>query len=64
MDWINQAQDKDQWRAVVNMVITLQVPQKAGNFLPSSMEWSLEQFFELVITVSLIKLKTPDISES
>jgi hypothetical protein len=26
MDWINLAQDRDQWRGLVNMVIRLQVP--------------------------------------
>jgi hypothetical protein len=26
MDWIYLAQDKDQWRALVNMVLKLQVP--------------------------------------
>ena len=26
MDWIDQAQDKDRWRAVVNAVIDLLVP--------------------------------------
>jgi hypothetical protein len=26
MDWIDQAQDRDQWRALVNMVMNLQVP--------------------------------------
>jgi hypothetical protein len=26
MDWIDMAQDKDQWRALVNMVMNLQVP--------------------------------------
>jgi hypothetical protein len=26
MDWIDMAQDRDQWRALVNMVKNLQVP--------------------------------------
>jgi hypothetical protein len=26
MDWINLAQDRDQWRALVNMIMNLQIP--------------------------------------
>jgi hypothetical protein len=35
VDWINLAQDRDQWRALVNKVMELRFPEKAGNFLIS-----------------------------
>jgi hypothetical protein len=33
MDWINQAQDRDQWMVLVNTAINLRVPYNAGEFL-------------------------------
>jgi exonuclease III len=35
MNWMDLAQDMNRWRALVNAVMNLHVPQNAGNFLTS-----------------------------
>ena len=35
MDWIEVAEDRNMWGALVNAVMNLQVPQNAENFLTS-----------------------------
>jgi hypothetical protein len=36
IDWIDLAQDNDQWWALVNTVMNLRFPQNVGKFLSSS----------------------------
>jgi hypothetical protein len=36
MEWMDLVQNRDRWRALLNVVMNLRVPQNAGNFLTSS----------------------------
>jgi hypothetical protein len=35
MDWIDLAQDRDEWKALMNTVMNLRVPRNAEKFLSS-----------------------------
>jgi hypothetical protein len=47
MYWIDLAQDRDKWRALVNTVMTLWVPQSVWNFLSSSANGSFSRKAQL-----------------
>jgi hypothetical protein len=40
-DWIDLAQDREQWRALVSTVLNIRVPLNAGKFLKS---WTIGGF--------------------
>ena len=33
MDWFGMAEDRDKWQAVSNVVMNIQIPYTAGDFL-------------------------------
>jgi hypothetical protein len=53
MDWIYLAQDRDLWKALVNTVMSLQVPENAGKFSNSCTAGSFSRRAQL-LKVSLV----------
>jgi hypothetical protein len=47
-DWIDLAQDRDQWRVLVSIVMNLQFPENVGKFSNSSTSDGLLSSMEFV----------------
>jgi hypothetical protein len=55
MDWINLAQDSDQWMALSNTMMNLRVPSNAGKFLSSCTIGSFSRRAQLRKNVSKLQ---------
>jgi hypothetical protein len=60
MHWINLAEDRDQWRALVNTVMNVRVPPNVGKFLSNSAtgDFSRRAQLHVVISTTCTKLAT------
>jgi hypothetical protein len=47
MDWMDLAQDRDQWRTLANMEMNLQVSENIGKFLSSCATGGFSRMAEL-----------------
>jgi hypothetical protein len=54
VNWINLAQDRDQWPALVNTIMNLLIPQKAGNSLTKYTTISISRRTLLLIISYLV----------
>jgi hypothetical protein len=66
VDWIQLARDKDRWRALVNTMMNLRLPYKAGNFLSSwaTIRLSRRTLLHGVGSLSLYTYVNPVLSRS
>jgi hypothetical protein len=48
MDWINLAQDSSEWKALMNMVMNLRVPQSVGTFVSNRATGCLSRRIQLL----------------
>jgi hypothetical protein len=53
VEWIHLTQDRDKWRALVDTIITFQLPRNAGKFL---IRWSTVSFSRRSVHIATILL--------